>query len=42
MPGVFEVPRGAAVGLMIADLQLMEECGTAADCEGRVIYLPLR
>jgi hypothetical protein len=41
MPGVFEAPQGAPLGLLIADLLLLAECSSENEWEGRIIYLPL-
>ena len=41
MPGVFEVPRGAAISLLIEDILLIDECSVEGEWEGRVTYLPL-
>jgi hypothetical protein len=42
MPGVFEVPRAAAIAVVIEDLLLIAECSLPGEWEGQVRYLPLR
>ena len=42
MPGVFEVPRSAAIAVVIEDLWLIAECSRPGEWEGQVRYLPLR
>lgn len=42
MPGVFEVPRGTPMGVIIEDLLLLTECSLENEWEGQVRYLPLR
>lgn len=42
MPGVFEVRQGAAIGLVIEDILLIEQCSEAKEWEGRIAYLPFR
>ena len=42
MPGVFEVRRSVPVSVVIDDVLLISECGTAGEWEGQVRYLPLR
>jgi hypothetical protein len=41
MPGVFEIRRGTAMGVIIDDLMLLDECSTEGEWEGQVRYLPL-
>ena len=41
MPGVFEIRRGTAMGAIIDDLMLLDECSTEGEWEGQVRYLPL-
>lgn len=41
MPGVFAVPQGTPIGLVIADILLIEECSEPGDWDGQVRYLPL-
>ena len=40
VPGVVEVTRGAGIGQIIADLILIEECGTEGEFSNQIIYLP--
>ena len=42
MPGVFEVPRSAAIAVVIEDLWLIAECSRPGEWQGQVRYLPLR
>jgi hypothetical protein len=42
MPGVFEVSRHAAIGLVIDDLLLIGEFSLEEEWEGQVRYIPLR
>lgn len=42
MPGVFEVGRGLAIGLVIEDLLLLAERSLDSEWEGQIRYLPLR
>jgi len=42
MPGVFEVVLGSALGTVINDLVLIDECSVEGEWEGRVAYLPFR
>lgn len=42
MPGVFEVPSDAAVGLIIENVLLIATCSLPDEWEGQVRYLPLR
>jgi hypothetical protein len=42
MPGVFEVPSRAPVGVMIDEILILAECSLADEWEGQVRYLPLR
>lgn len=41
MPGVIEIRTDAPIGRVIEDLFMILECGTAADLEGQICYLPL-
>jgi hypothetical protein len=40
LPGVFAVPRGAAISELIDDILLIDECSVEGEWEGRVVYLP--
>ena len=42
MPGVFEVGRGVAIGLVIEDLLLLADRSLEREWEGQLRYLPLR
>lgn len=42
MPGVFEVSRQAAIGVVIDDILLLAECSLEGEWEGQVRYLPLK
>lgn len=41
MPGVFEVPQGTPMGMIIEELLLLAECSFENEWEGQIIYLPL-
>jgi hypothetical protein len=41
VPGIFEAPQGAPMGIIIADLLLLAECSFEDEWEGRILYLPL-
>jgi hypothetical protein len=40
MPGVFEVRRSVPVSVVIEDVLLISECGTAGEWEGRSVIFP--
>ena len=42
MPGVFEVVRGLAIGAIIENLILIDQCSIDGEWEGRISYLPLK
>lgn len=42
MPGVFEISRSAAIGVVIEDILLLAEYSLEGEWEGQVGYLPLR
>ncbi len=42
MPGVFEIVLGSALGELIDDLVLIDECSIDGEWEGRVSYIPFR
>jgi len=42
MPGVFEVGRDLAIGVVIEDLLLLAERSLDGEWEGQIRYLPLR
>src|SRR5438105_82726 len=42
MPGVIVVPKQLGIGLAIADLRVVLACGTEADLENAILFLPLR
>lgn len=42
MPGVFEVSKALAVGVVIDDIVLLAECSVENEWRGQVLYLPLR
>ena len=41
MPGLFLIPQSRETGAMIDELQLIIECSSAEEWEGKVRYLPL-
>ena len=41
MPGVIEIHNDAPIGKVIEDLVIILECGTAADFDSQIYYLPL-
>jgi predicted nuclease of predicted toxin-antitoxin system len=41
MPGIIIVPEQLEIGRAIADLEVFIECGTMADIENQIQYLPL-
>jgi hypothetical protein len=42
LPGVIVVPKALGIGQAIADLHLIVRCGTPADFDQVVLFLPLR
>jgi predicted nuclease of predicted toxin-antitoxin system len=42
MPGVIEIRRKVPIALAIEELLIIIECGEAGECEGQILYLPLR
>jgi len=42
MPGVFEIPRTAAIGPIIEDIVLLLTGSVQGEWDGQIIYLPLR
>ena len=42
MPGVIVVPKAIGIGVAIADLHIAVVCGTPADLDQSVLFLPLR
>lgn len=42
LPGVFEVAKNIAPGMIIADILLIAEASSQQEWEGQVRYLPLR
>lgn len=41
MPGLFEVTEGYAVGRVIDEIYLIDQCSSPGDWDGQVRYLPL-
>ena len=41
MPGVVMVPQSMPAGQVISDIQLLAECSSEEEWNGRVLYLPL-
>src|SRR3990172_6916898 len=40
MPGVFEVTQKAAIGTIIEDILLIDECSQEGEWENKICYLP--
>jgi hypothetical protein len=41
-PGVFAMRGGAAVGTMVEEILIIEQCSETTEWENRVVFLPLR
>jgi hypothetical protein len=41
-PGVFAMRRGPAVGIMVEEILVIEQCSEAVEWENQVVFLPLR
>lgn len=41
-PGVFVMRRGAAVGILVEEILIIEQCSETTEWENRVVFLPLR
>lgn len=42
LQGVFEVLRGAAIGAVIEDVLLIDECSHEGEWDGQIVYLRLK